>query len=154
MLSLLRRRGLRAGSSSAGVWFESLESRRHLSLPSGFAQTTFSSGLSEPTEMACAPDGRLFVLEQGGGIRVVTAGGTLLPEPFATVPARLNGEQGLLGIALAPDFAGSGQLYVHWITGGNQNQTTRFPADATNRNVAAAGSRADLVTLPADPNFG
>ena len=133
---------------------ESLESRTLFTLPSGFAQTTFASGLSAPTAMAFAPDGRMFVLEQDGAIRVVTAGGTVLSTPFATVPAKTGGEQGLLGIAFAPDFATSREVFIHWITGSSQNRVSRFTADASNPNVAAAGSQVDILTLPQDPNFG
>jgi glucose/arabinose dehydrogenase len=133
---------------------ESLESRTLYSLPAGFAQTTFASGLSAPTAMAFAPDGRLFVLEQEGAIRVVTSGGTLLSTPFATLPVKGGGEQGLLGIAFAPDYATTREVFVHWIIGTSQNRITKFTADASNPNVAAAGSQVDILTLPQDPNFG
>ena len=138
------------------VTVEPLEGRRLFAVPAGFAQASFAGGLTNPTAMAFAPDGsgRLFVLEQAGAVRVVTPAGQLLPTPFATVPARDGGEQGLLGLAFAPDFSSSGQLYLHWITGTSQNQVSRLTADAGNPDVAAAGSRADVLTLPQDPNFG
>ena len=43
-------------------------------LPAGFSETTLASGLSSPTAMAFAPDGRLFVCQQGGQLRVVKDG--------------------------------------------------------------------------------
>jgi glucose/arabinose dehydrogenase len=140
--------------SSRRVAVEALEGRLLMSLPSGFSQTTFATGITAPTAMAFAPDGRLFVLEQDGDIRVVATDGTLLPTPFATVAARNGGEQGLLSLAFAPDFTTSRQLYIHWITGTSQNRISRFTADAGNPNVAAAGSQVDIITLPQDPNFG
>ncbi len=73
-------------------------------LPSGFTATQIASGLASPTAMAFAPDGRLFVCEQGGTLRVIK-NGTLLPTPFLTVGVDPSGERGLLGIAFDPNFA-------------------------------------------------
>ncbi|HYY57054.1 MAG TPA: hypothetical protein VE842_06945, partial [Pyrinomonadaceae bacterium] len=53
-------------------------------LPAGFTETQVASGLSSPTAMAFAPDGRLFVCEQGGRLRVIK-NGVLLSNPFLTV---------------------------------------------------------------------
>ena len=65
---------------------------------------------------ATAPRGdrrRVFVVEQGGVIRVVR-GGRTLQRPFLDVRSRVTngGEQGLLGLAFAPDYAASGRFYV------------------------------------------
>lgn len=81
-----------------------------------------AEGLTSPIELLEAPDGsgRLFVMEQQGIIRVLTADGTLLEEPLLDIRARLlpleEGfeERGLLGFALHPDFATSGRLYVSY----------------------------------------
>ena len=68
-----------------------------------------ASGLEAPWSVALAPDGRLFVTERPGRVRIVRlgAGGGLEARPWATLPARANpdAERGLLGIALDPDFA-------------------------------------------------
>ncbi|HEX8152530.1 MAG TPA: PQQ-dependent sugar dehydrogenase, partial [Thermoanaerobaculia bacterium] len=66
-------------------------------LPAGFSETLVS-GLSNPTAMALAPDGRIFVCQQGGALRVVK-NGTLLATPFVTLTVSSSGERGLLGIA-------------------------------------------------------
>lgn len=52
--------------------------------PAGFSESVVANGLQRPTAMAFAPDGRLFVCEQGGALRVIS-GGVLLPAPFTTV---------------------------------------------------------------------
>ena len=49
-------------------------------LPAGFAETRIATGLASPTAMAFAPDGRLFVAQQGGALRVIK-NGALLPRP-------------------------------------------------------------------------
>ena len=81
-------------------------------LPSGFSETLVASGLSNPTTMQFAPDGRLFISEQGGRLRVVK-GGSLLPTPFVSVTVNSSGERGLLGIAFDPAFASNHFVYVY-----------------------------------------
>ena len=73
-------------------------------MPQGFVDTQIASGLSAPTAMAFAPDGRLFVCEQGGKLRVIK-NGSLLATPFVTLPVNSLGERGLLGVAFDPNFA-------------------------------------------------
>ena len=76
-----------------------------VSQPSGFTRDeAWITGLSGSTAFAQAPDGRIFVTQQEGAIRVIKDG-VLLPTPFATVTVDSTGERGLLGIALHPDFA-------------------------------------------------
>ncbi|HKG94781.1 MAG TPA: PQQ-dependent sugar dehydrogenase, partial [Gemmatimonadaceae bacterium] len=75
-----------------------------------------ATGLEVPWAMAFAPDGRIFVTERPGRIRVIE-NGRLRAEPWATLPVyaedeSIRPESGLMGIALAPDFATSGQLYI------------------------------------------
>jgi glucose/arabinose dehydrogenase/uncharacterized cupredoxin-like copper-binding protein len=78
-----------------------------------------ASGLQSPINAAFPPDdsGRIFVVEQGGTIRIINPDGSVDPEPFldlsATTGQRL-GEQGLLGLAFHPDFAENGRFYVDY----------------------------------------
>src|SRR5882762_6137838 len=73
------------------------------SLPTGFTETSIT-GLTAPTAMAFAPDGRLFVCQQGGQLRVIK-NGSLLPTPFVSLTVNASGERGLLGVAFDPAFA-------------------------------------------------
>jgi quinoprotein glucose dehydrogenase len=75
------------------------------------ALDTVASGLEVPWAMDFAPDGRLFVTERPGRIRVVEHG-TLRREPWATLSVDAIGEDGLMGIAIAPDFATTHFVYV------------------------------------------
>jgi glucose/arabinose dehydrogenase len=71
---------------------------------------------SAPTYVAQAPgDRRLFVVEQGGRIRVLR-GGHVLARPFLDLTrlVKSGGEQGLLSMAFAPDYARSGRFYVDY----------------------------------------
>jgi glucose/arabinose dehydrogenase len=77
-----------------------------------------ASHLEAPWAMALASDGRLFLTERPGRVRIVRmgAGGGLQAEPWARVPARANpdAERGLLGIALDPDFGRNGFVYLYY----------------------------------------
>src|SRR6187549_644668 len=84
-------------------------------VPSGFVDETFVSGLSNPTAMEFAPDGRLFVAQQGGQLRVIK-NGALLATPFLTVPVDSAGERGLLGVTFDPNFSANRLVYVYYTT--------------------------------------
>ncbi|MEK6226608.1 MAG: PQQ-dependent sugar dehydrogenase [Chloroflexota bacterium] len=77
-----------------------------------------ASGLRAPWAVDLAPDGRLFVTERVGRVRIVQLGpgGGLRADPWATVPASTSsdGEKGLLGIALDPQFASNGFVYLYF----------------------------------------
>ena len=107
-------------------------------LPPGFTETQVATGLSSPTAMAFAPDGRLFICQQGGKLRVVKDG-VLLPASFLTVPVNSNGERGLLGVTFDPAFATNGFVYVYYTATSPaiHNRVSRFTASG---DVAVAGS--------------
>src|SRR5512138_2003231 len=73
------------------------------SLPPNYYEWQLASLPGPVTAMEYAPDGRLFVLEQTGAVRVIKDG-LLLPEPFITLGVNTSGERGLLGIAFDPAF--------------------------------------------------
>lgn len=72
---------------------------------------TVAGGLEVPWDLAFAPDGRIFVTERPGRIRVIDRNG-LAPDPWATLDVAATGEAGLMGIAVSPDFAENGHVYV------------------------------------------
>jgi glucose/arabinose dehydrogenase len=114
-------------------------------LPSGFAETEITNALTNPTAMVFAPDGRLFVSEQGGALRVVK-NDTLLSTPFVTLSVDSSGERGLLGVAFDPDFSTNQFVYVYHTTSTApiHNRIVRFTA---NGDVAEAGSMVVLLDL-------
>jgi glucose/arabinose dehydrogenase len=122
---------------------------RAATLPSGFAETRVATGLASPTAMSIAPDGRIFVAQQGGALRVIK-NGALLATPFLTVSVNSSGERGLLGIAFDPNFATNQFVYVYYTTSAApiHNRVSRFTASAANPDVAAAGSEVQLLNLP------
>ncbi len=118
-------------------------------LPAGFTETRIASGLPNPTAMAIAPDGRIFIAEQAGRLRVVKDG-VLLTQPFVTLSVNSLGERGLLGVALDPNFATNRYLYLFY-TGPTAppriNQVSRFTASASNPDVVEPGSEVPLLEL-------
>jgi len=80
-------------------------------VPSGFTDSLVAGGLTNPTAMALAPDGRIFVCEQGGTLRVIK-NGVLLATPFLTVTVDSSGERGLLGVAFDPNFISNQLVYI------------------------------------------
>jgi hypothetical protein len=81
-------------------------------LPSGFTETALTSSLSAGTAMALAPDGRIFVSQQSGAMRVIK-NGALLSQPFLTVTVDSSGERGLQGVAFDPNFAANQFVYIY-----------------------------------------
>ena len=83
-------------------------------LPAGFSkQEEWVSGLGSASAFTQGPDGRLFVCEQGGSLRVVK-NGALLPTPFHQFTVDSSGQRGLLGVAVHPQFATNGWIYVYY----------------------------------------
>ena len=113
-------------------------------LPPGFTETSIN-GLSNPTAMEIAPDGRIFVCEQGGRLRVIK-NGLLLSTPFLTLSVDANGERGLLGIAFDPNFAANNFLYAYYTvpTTPRHNRVSRFTA---NGDVVVPGSERIILEL-------
>lgn len=130
--------------SSIVVWTV-LTPSEGATLLNGYAEILFASGLSSPTTMEFAPDGRLFVAQQGGQLRVIKNGG-LLATPFLTVTVDNTGERGLLGLAFDPGFATNYYVYVYYTatTPAIHNRVSRFTA---NGDVAVTGSEVVILDL-------
>ncbi len=115
--------------------------------PADFARVLVTNGLTNPTVMAFAPDGRIFVAEQGGKLRVIK-NNVLLPDAFIQLSVNATGERGLIGIVLDPDFAANNFLYLYYTvpTAPIHNRISRFTA---NGDVVLAGS--ESIVLELDP---
>jgi len=118
---------------------------RAATVPSGFTDSVVASGLSNPTAMAFAPDGRIFVCQQGGALRVIK-NGALLATPFVTLTVNASGERGLLGVAFDPNFSSNQLVYVYYTatTPTTHNRISTFVASG---DVALAGSETVILDL-------
>ena len=100
-------------------------------------------GLTAATAMAIAPDGRVFVCEQTGALRVIKDG-QLRPEPFLALSVDSHWERGLIGVTLDPAFASNGYVYVTYVAAEPypHHRISRFTARG---DVAAPGSEVTLL---------
>ena len=83
-------------------------------LPSGFRDTVVLSGMNNPTVMQFAPDGRIFVGQKNGVIKVFQSLTDTAPVTFADLSTEVDDywDRGLLGLALDPAFPASPYVYV------------------------------------------
>ncbi|CAN5645722.1 hypothetical protein BH09PLA1_BH09PLA1_06050 [soil metagenome] len=140
-------RGQRAASRLHRAVIEVVEPRLMLSvLPSGFVETEHLSGLASPTSMAVAPDGRVFVAQQNGIIRLIK-NDLAVAQPVASITVDSSGERGLVGIGLDPDFATNKYLYAYYTatTPVSHNRLSRFTLSG---DVVALNSEQILFDLP------
>ena len=114
-------------------------------LPPGFTETTFNFRFKQPTAMAFAPGGRIFICEKGGRLLVVK-NGLLLSTPFVTVTTDTSGERGLCGVTFDPNFSSNGYVYVYYTatTPAIHNRVSRFTASG---DVAVANSEVILLEI-------
>ncbi len=82
-------------------------------LPPGFEEITVVSGLDQPINFRFAPDGRVFITEKPGVVRVFKDG-ALLPTPLIDIQDQVNDfwDRGLYSLAFDPDFLSNGYLYL------------------------------------------
>ncbi|GAA1512390.1 hypothetical protein GCM10009827_028340 [Dactylosporangium maewongense] len=97
--------------------------------PPGFStQLVAGVGLDGPSGFDIAPDGRIFILERTGKIKIFKDG-HLLPEPFADLPSEASGDRGLIGIAFDPGFGIANHFVYFYYTGHDLlNHLVRFDA--------------------------
>jgi putative heme-binding domain-containing protein len=85
-----------------------------LTLPEGFKAEVVAGGLNGATALEVAADGRIFVCEQTGTLRVIKHG-KLLAEPFVTLPVDATWERGLIGVTVSPDFPRTPHVFVCYV---------------------------------------
>ncbi len=107
-------------------------------LPTGFTDSQVVSGLTNPTDMEFAPDGRLFVTEDAGKVRIAKPDGTLAT--FLDISTKIDstGERGLLALTFDPGFATNGYVYLHY----TRKATSTAPPHNRVVRVSASGDRA------------
>jgi glucose/arabinose dehydrogenase len=143
----------RGGAANGPAWMpESPFNVGGLVSNATIAFTPYVSGLGLPVEIVNAGDGsgRLYVVQQGGSIRVIR-NGTLLTTPFINLSAKVAccGEEGLLGLAFHPKYAQNGFFYVYYTrTGDGALTIERYQRSADNTNVADPASVKPMLVIP------
>ena len=108
-----------------------------------------TAGLSSPVFLAQPlDDGRIFVVEQGGRIRVVR-NGVLQTTPFLDISTRVlsGGERGLLSVAFHPQYATNHFFYVYFTQTNGDIQIERFTT-TSNAEVADPATSKLIITAP------
>lgn len=120
---------------------------------SGYSWQVVASGLDKPTGLVNAGDGtgRLFIIEQGGLIRILIDG-KVLSSPFLDLTTKVTccGEQGLLGLAFHPNYVENGFFYVDYTEKINNQLYTvvsRFTVSGNDLNQADPGSEMRVLHI-------
>lgn len=119
----------RDGSSNQTT--SSSVSVRVFNLVPNFTNETLITGLNEPTEMIFTPDGRMWIGERTGKIKIVQPGASQVDAiPLIDIPNIYNAtdERGILGMTLDPSFSTNGYFYVHYTHSTLKNRVSRFTA--------------------------
>lgn len=116
-----------------------------VSLPAGFQDSVVASGLVQPTAIVFAGDGRLFVAEKSGLIKVFDAPGDPTPEVFADLRTNVHNywDRGLAGLALPRDFPATPYVYVGY--------TLDAAIGGTPPRWGSAGATSDACPNPPGP---
>ena len=118
-----------------------------------FSQTIeledFADGFSSPLGLKNAGDERLFVVEQGGVIKIVDVNGVVNSTPFLDIQSIVNagGERGLLGLAFHPGYQTNGRFFVHYSNSSGDTQISEFSVSASNPDIADPNSEVMLLTV-------
>ncbi len=137
-------------SSSATTFIQAAASAPNMVDPSLDVRTVFS-GLDQPTTLAFLGTNDFFVLEKGTGkIKRIVNGA--LHSTVLDLPVNSASERGLLGIALHPQFASNGFVYLFWTESNTGSDTTNIDA------ITLLGNRVDRyiwngTTLTFDRNL-
>ncbi len=110
----------------------------------------FASGLSNPVDIANAGDERLFVVEKRGFVRILSADGSLLAQPFLDIDSLVDSgasEEGLLGIAFHPNYAENGYFFVNYTDNNGHTQVSRFSVSTDNPDLADASSQKKILNI-------
>jgi glucose/arabinose dehydrogenase/chitodextrinase len=119
------------------------------------AETVTTLPMYKPVGLTFAPDGRMFIWQENGIVRIYK-NGNLLTTPFLNIQSRVNtvNDRGLLGFALDPNFSTNGYVYLAYTyePNGNPNDTapktnrlTRMQADPANPDVVLPNSEIVLL---------
>ncbi len=109
--------------------------------PAGFESQTLIIGLDQPDALAFTPDGRMLITERTGAIKIVQPGATQVDATPLLTLANINtdqGERGLVGITLDPNFATNGYFYIFYTANSPlRDRVSRFTASG---NTTVPGS--------------
>ncbi|NEE03515.1 ThuA domain-containing protein [Phytoactinopolyspora halotolerans] len=115
------------------------------SQPSSFEKVVLDDTTSNPMELAVADDGRVFYIDRNGAVRLVRPDGSATT--VGTLSVYTGQEFGLMGIALDPDFAENGWVYLTYSPAGGDavDRVSRFTLDGESLDL---GSEQVILEYP------
>lgn len=128
-------------------------------LPTSYSQVPdlglqlLAGGFTDPVDIAHAGDSRLFIVEQGGVIKIIDEG-SVLPTPFLDISTIVNSganERGLLGLAFHPDYSTNGYFFVNYTNASGNTVVARYTVGA-NPDIADSGTALQIITIVQDFN--
>jgi glucose/arabinose dehydrogenase/PKD repeat protein len=157
-----RRRGVSRRTASlfalAALWLVVTQAAQAVTLPPDFQEDTIFSGLTQPTAVAFSADGRIFVAEKRGVIKVFTSLQDTTPDVVADLRSDVHDywDRGLLGMALDPGFPAKGVIYVLYTydapIGGTAPVFNDACADPNGNGCVVSGRLARLTNIGTDPS--
>ena len=118
--------------------------------PPALALAPVIDGLEAPLFVGHAGDGsgRLFVIEQGGRIRVIRDG-RLVPDPFLDIGGRISsgGERGLLGLAFSPGYSDDGRFFVNYTDPAGDTAVAEYRVSADDPDRADPASERVVLRI-------
>lgn len=122
-----------------------------LSFYLGFSQQIdiqqIATGFTAPLNIQNAYDDRLFIVEQGGIIKIIE-NNTTLPTPFLDISSQVSssGERGLLSFAFHPDYTTNGRFFVYYSDNNGDSVLSEFEV-SNDANIADVTSETVLLTI-------
>lgn len=109
----------------------------------------YATGFTSPIDVTHAGDDRLFVVEQGGRIKIIDGTGTVLTTPFLNISSLTNsgGERGLLGLAFHPDYANNGYFFVNYTDLSGDTRVVRYSRSTDDPNMADPDSDMEVIMI-------
>jgi YVTN family beta-propeller protein len=107
-----------------------------------FERTTVVSGLASPVDFEFLPDGRILIAEKNGAIKVFHSDHV---HTAITLAVATDGERGIGGIAVDPNFGSNGYIYVSYTTAANRDRLSRFTLSG---DTVVAGSERMFMEGP------
>ena len=116
-----------------------------------------ATGLNAPLYLTALPDGsgRVLVVEKGGLVRIINPiTGAIAPTPFLDISSTIatDGERGLLGLALAPDYITSGTAYAYATNTAGTIEVRKFQAATGTRDRLDPATSDVILSIP-HPGF-
>ncbi len=107
----------------------------------------FQEGFTRPLDLQNAGDSRLFIVEQGGKIKIVQEDGTVNSTLFLDISNKVSSgnERGLLGLSFHPNYSSNGYFFINYTNTDGDTQVSRFTVDSENPDLANPDSELEII---------